>query len=138
MKFGSSGAGWRSRGCAYRPAALACQQLHELPAYGPAPPVAYPPGDGDPLAQRLAGVLPGQVAVQVGDVGAAEDGAVQLGGVGVGERQRRAVRVAQDGAAVRGEVAGRVVRRGGAGGHGGGGGAVGFGDLGRDLTLRQG
>ncbi|GAA3413357.1 hypothetical protein GCM10018952_29700 [Streptosporangium vulgare] len=84
--------------------------LHELAAHRAAVPVEDAAVHGDALAQRFGEVLPGQVGVERGDVGDAEDRPGQFGRVRVLERDQRLPRVAEHGAAVGAVVAGRVVR----------------------------
>jgi hypothetical protein len=83
--------------------------LHQLPGDRAALPVQDAAGDGDALAERFAGVLAGQVGVQFGDVGDAEDRAGQLDRVRVPYRDQRLAGVAQRAAAVGRVAAGGMV-----------------------------
>ena len=74
--------------------------LDQRPRDGAAVAVEQPAGDHDPLAQRLAGVLAGQVVVVLGDPAVAQQRAGDLG-QGVGERDQRPVGGAQPGGQVR-------------------------------------
>lgn len=111
--------------------------LDQLATHRAAVAVQHPAGDPDPLAERLAPVPAGQVVVEGGDIGDAEDRAGEFHGLGVVQGDQRLAGVAQDAAAVRGVAAVGMAPPGSAGGHGLGVGLAPLGYLLGDPSLGQ-